>query len=122
PADPVTDHRLYINGVAAPGTIESLAGEKWVAGPTARNAYIRIDAVGPEQIFSIGFENISAVEFLEFDHLAFSIETVPEPSTIALLLTGSVGLIGYGRRRKRRLAASTQREILEIVRAGLNGE
>ena len=30
---------------------------------------------------------------------------VPEPSTIVMLLTGGVGLIGYGWRRKKKLAA-----------------
>ncbi|MDA0835002.1 MAG: PEP-CTERM sorting domain-containing protein [Planctomycetota bacterium] len=38
------------------------------------------------------------------DDLVLDTPPVPEPSTIALLLTGGVGLIGYGWRRKKKLA------------------
>ncbi|MDA0835528.1 MAG: PEP-CTERM sorting domain-containing protein [Planctomycetota bacterium] len=38
------------------------------------------------------------------DNIALT-SAVPEPSTIALLLTGGVGLVGYGWRRKKKLAA-----------------
>jgi hypothetical protein len=37
------------------------------------------------------------------DDISFSPVSVPEPSSIALLLTGTLGIIGYGWRRKKQL-------------------
>ena len=69
-AFPITNHRLYINGVPMPGTLESLAGANWTASWLGRNVYLRVDAAPGETISSIGFENISDNDFLLFDHLA----------------------------------------------------
>ena len=85
---PVTDHRLYINGVAVAGTLESLGGANWQGRRLDRNAYIRIDADVGDVITSVGFENITTPlggnDWLEFDHLAF--QAIPEPSSTALFV------------------------------------
>jgi hypothetical protein len=71
PSDfPITNHRLYINGVAFSSDIEALAGTNWTSARSLRNAYLRIDAGAGEVINSVGFENISGNDFLHFDHLA----------------------------------------------------
>jgi hypothetical protein len=107
PSFPVTDHRLLINGVAVPGTLESIAGNNFTSGIFARNAYLRIDAGSGETIQSIGFQNINNAtggrDFLVFDHLAIrsAVAVVPEPSTLALALAG-LALWGLARRRASR--------------------
>jgi|GEM_PF-2548829 len=80
---PVTDHRLYINGVVASSqTLESLAGVNWTSSQLGRTTYLRIDAGPNETITSVGFENIQSQngqglvdDGLHFDHLA--IRAVP---------------------------------------------
>lgn len=97
---PRTDHRLFINGTALTGTIESLAGVNWISSAFGRNSYLRIDASPSEIITSIGFENITNSitnnDILEFDHLAIKSvaqppKSVPEPSNIF-----GLGLLGLG--------------------------
>jgi PEP-CTERM motif len=88
---PVTDHTLYINGVAQPGTLES------------RNAYIRIDAAPGQSIDSIGFGNNSnavAGDFLVFDHLAVRSAAVPEPSSLILLGLGGALVLVFSMLRR----------------------
>jgi hypothetical protein len=100
PDNPITDHRLLINGIPFSQTIEQLAGVNWKSANFQRNAYLRIDALQGESISSIGFENITAVpsteDVLEFDHLAIKSvaqppQSVPEPSNIL-----GLGLLGLG--------------------------
>jgi PEP-CTERM motif len=97
---PVTDHTLYINGVAQPGTLESIVGSDWTAGIDFRNAYIRIDAGPGETIDSIGFGNITTIEngavgdFLVFDHLSV-LSSVPEPGSLAILGSGGAAALGF---------------------------
>jgi hypothetical protein len=94
---PVTNHRLLINGVAVGATLEQLAGSAWAPDAFSRSAYIRIDAAPGESITSITFANITAPDFLEFDHLAML--PLPEPGPLALLMLGVGGLLRIGRRR-----------------------
>jgi hypothetical protein len=110
PDNPITDHRLLINGIPFSQTIEQLAGVNWKSANFQRNAYLRIDALQGESISSIGFENITAVpsteDVLEFDHLAIKSvaqppQSVPEPSNIL-----GLGLLGLG------LAATKVKGIL----------
>ena len=110
PDNPITDHRLLINGIPFSQTIEQLAGVNWKSANFQRNAYLRIDALQGESISSIGFENITAVpsteDVLEFDHLAIKSVaqpplSVPEPSNIL-----GLGLLGLG------LAATKVKGIL----------
>ncbi len=68
PQFPVTNHELFVNGVDM-GVLETLAGAAWSPGLT-RNAYLRIDGANGGVITSVGFENLSAVDGLMFDHLA----------------------------------------------------
>lgn len=100
PDNPITDHRLFINGIPFSQTIEQLAGVNWKSANFQRNAYLRIDALQGESISSIGFENITATpsteDVLEFDHLAIKSaaqppKSVPEPSNIL-----GLGLLGLG--------------------------
>jgi hypothetical protein len=110
PDNPITDHRLLINGIPFSQTIEQLAGVNWKSANFQRNAYLRIDALQGESISSIGFENITAVpsteDVLEFDHLAIKSvaqppKSVPEPSNVF-----SLGLLGLG------LAATKVKSVL----------
>jgi uncharacterized protein (TIGR03437 family) len=68
PQYPITNHELFVNGVDM-GTIETLAGSNWSPG-IVRNAYLVVTATGGSSITSVGFENLTATEFLVFDHLA----------------------------------------------------
>ena len=90
PADqfPITDHRLYLNGVPFAQTLEQLAGANWFGSAFGRNGFIRIDAAQNETITSVGFENISGNDVIIFDHAA--VRAVPEPSAVALLLIGAL--------------------------------
>ncbi|NCS22930.1 MAG: PEP-CTERM sorting domain-containing protein [Microcystis aeruginosa G11-06] len=101
---PITNHRLFINGIPFSQTIEQLAGANWKSATLQRNAYLRIDALQGESISSIGFENITTYpianpvteDLLEFDHLAIKSvaqppKSVPEPSNVF-----SLGLLGLG--------------------------
>lgn len=82
PSDyPITNHRIYINGVAMTTDIETLAGVNWVAARSLRNCYVRIDAAPNETITSVGFENISGNDFLHFDHLAL----LPVPTDVTVV-------------------------------------
>ncbi|NCR90962.1 MAG: PEP-CTERM sorting domain-containing protein [Microcystis aeruginosa G11-01] len=110
PDNPITDHRLLINGIPFSQTIEQLAGVNWKSANFQRNAYLRIDALQGESISSIGFENITAVpsteDVLEFDHLAIKSvaqppQSVPEPSNVF-----GLGLLGLG------LAATKVKSVL----------
>jgi hypothetical protein len=95
---PVTDHTLYINGVAQPGTLESIVGTDWTAGIFVLNAYIRIDAAPGQSIDSIGFGNNvnpGTGDFLVFDHLAVQSAAVPEPSSQILLGLGGVFVLVF---------------------------
>ncbi len=94
---PLTDHRLIINGLPLPDTLETLAAPNFVGHSRFRNAYLRIDASEGMNITSIGFENISFAELLEFDHLA--VQYVCEPATLPLLLLGCIGAAILARRR-----------------------
>ena len=84
---PVTDHRLYLNGVPFASTLEVLAGANWVGSAFGRNGYLRIDAATGETITSVGFENISGNDGIIFDHLA--VVPTPEPSCFVLLTLGA---------------------------------
>lgn len=68
PQFPVTNHELFVNGVDL-GQVEVLAGSTWSPG-VVRNAYLRIDAHNGTSITSVAFQNLSAADVLEFDHLA----------------------------------------------------
>lgn len=99
-AFPITDHTLYINGTAVPGTFESLAGASWSAGPFIRNLYLVIGLdPGDALITSFGFENISANDALHLDHVAIQTSVVPVPAAVWLFGTALAGLIGFSRRR-----------------------
>jgi len=78
---PVTDHTLFVNGVAL-GTVESLAGAAWTGGVEVRNVYVRVAGTEGELIHSLRFRNDSASDFLVFDRLAVYAPpvVVPEPS------------------------------------------
>ncbi len=67
PAFPVTNHELFVNGVDM-GVLETLASAAWSPG-LARNAYLRIDGTNGGVITSVAIENLSATDFLMFDHL-----------------------------------------------------
>ncbi len=92
PSFPITNHELFVNGVDE-GVLESLAGANWSPG-IVLNSYLVIDATGGDTITSVGFENLSAADFLGFSHLAViaSVATsTPEPGSGWLLL-GSLGV------------------------------
>lgn len=68
---PITDHNVYVNGQFV-GVLETLAAGV-MEGGRARNAYLRIDATGPDVITSVGFENTTQSgipDLLVFDHIA----------------------------------------------------
>ena len=106
PISPLTDHTLYINGTAVPGTLESLAGAAWVSDPWDRNVYLVMTLeLGDALITSFGFANNipGNVDIIEFDHLAIGAtgpNPVPIPAAIWLFGTALIGLVGFGKRRK----------------------
>ncbi len=71
---PITNHRIYINGLAMSSDLETLAGTNWTGSAFGRDVYIRVDAAPGNLITSIGFENITVNpgndDVLCFDHLA----------------------------------------------------
>lgn len=79
----VTNHRLYVNGVAMPQDIETLAGVgNWISGGNVRNGYVVITATGGTVINSVGFETITPIfgninDGMNFDALGFDGLTVP---------------------------------------------
>jgi hypothetical protein len=91
PAYPVTNHELFINGVDV-GTIETLAGANWIPGITL-NAYLRITATGNDLITSVGFENLTGVDFLGFSHLALQYPSAAP--TVTPVVVGTAGLGGW---------------------------
>ena len=66
---PVTQHELIVNGVSQ-GLVEALL-PGWAPGPNFRNRYLLITATAPDAINSIAFQNVTAVDGLVFDKLAF---------------------------------------------------
>jgi len=64
--------------------LETLAAPNFVGHSRFRNAYLRIDALEGMHIASIGFENISFPELLQFDHLA--VQYIPEPASLLLMI------------------------------------
>ena len=99
PSFPITNHELFVNGLDL-GTVESLAGSNWSPG-IVRNAYLVVTATGGSSITSVGFENLSATDFLAFDHLAVATApvTTPEPAPRFLLVTSAIILLVLHRRR-----------------------
>jgi len=69
--------------------------------------------VNPDEDLPVGSGAIRGYFVALADHstesfrprLNLTTEVVPEPSSIVLLITGAIGLIGYGWRRKRKQAA-----------------
>ena len=66
-----------MNGVSK-GLVETLL-PGWVAGPNFRNRYLVVTATAPDAIQSIAFQNVSAVDGLVFDKIAF--KEIPSPAT-----------------------------------------
>ncbi len=96
---PITDHRLYVNGVAIGTTLESLWGNGWTAAPFGRNGYLRVDAGPGETIWSLGFENILdpqgiGSDVLLFDHVAIdpAVHSVPESGSMLNIVAALVSL------------------------------
>jgi len=98
PSNPITNHELFVNG-GDMGTIENL-DPTWTPG-IALNAYLVITASGGSSITSVGFENLTAADYLTFDHLAVAGTTssAPEPGTLSLICLGALA-IGLARRWK----------------------
>jgi hypothetical protein len=109
PQFPITNHTLFVNGVAQ-GTLETLAGSNFTPG-LVRNVYIRIDATGGTVINSVGFQNIvsGGSDGLLFDHLAVVATTTPDPSTL-LLVSGATLVCAFRRVARNR----TQRAGLAL--------
>jgi hypothetical protein len=97
PSFPITNHELFVNGIDE-GTVESLAGSNWSPG-IVRNAYLIVRAGGGSSITSVGFENLTASDFLAFDTLAVLAPavTTPEPTTLPLALVGTFLLCRWRR-------------------------
>jgi hypothetical protein len=91
PAFPITQHELYINGTDM-GVLETLAGANWTPGITL-NAYLRITATGKDLITSVGFENLTGVDFLGFSHLALQYRSAAP--TVTPVIVGTAGLDGW---------------------------
>lgn len=73
------------------GAIESL-DPTWTPG-IALNAYLVITASGGSSITSVGFENLTATDYLAFDHLAVAgASSSPEPGTLPLLGLGALAI------------------------------
>ncbi len=100
PAFPITNHELFVNGIDE-GILESLAGPNWSPG-IVRNAYLIVRASGGSSITSVGFENLTASDFLAFDTLAVvaPAAATPEPTTLSLALMGTF-LLWRGRHRRK---------------------
>lgn len=96
PLYPITNHELFVNGVDL-GSIESL-DPSWTPG-LGRNAYLVIDATGTTSITSVGFENITSEDVLEFDNHAVapaaSPATTPEPGTLPSVGVGALVLVSW---------------------------
>ncbi len=83
------NHSLLVNGVVvALFNQTDMPGFEQVinSGPGgfARNVYVRIDAEQGETIDSIAIDISNSTERVQFDHLAFTGNAVPEPSSLSL--------------------------------------
>jgi hypothetical protein len=76
---PVTQHELIVNGVSR-GLLETLL-PGWAPGPNFRNRYLVITATAPDAIQSVTVQNVSAVDGLVFDKIAFQDFTSPATTT-----------------------------------------
>jgi hypothetical protein len=91
PDFPITQHELFINGKDM-GVLETLAGANWAPG-IQLNGYLRITATGKDVITSVGFENLTGVDFLGFSHLALQYSTAAP--TVTPVIAGTAGLNGW---------------------------
>ena len=82
------------------GTIRSLT--YWINGIDCGTISQTISNLSTEQSFD-HLELQAGEGSAYFDNV--QVNSVPEPSTLVLLGVGAVGLLGYGRRRQKRLAA-----------------
>jgi hypothetical protein len=84
----VTQHRLYVNGVAMAQDIETLAGAgNWISGGNVRNGYVVITGTGGTVINSVGFETITPIfgninDGMNFDAFGFTpVASMVSPGT-----------------------------------------
>jgi hypothetical protein len=98
------DHYFFIPQVQVTGgQFYWLSAPKPITGPgttpfaTDLQTWIRNDPLQPDWL-RVGADIVGAGAF----NASFSLETVPEPSTLALGAVGCLGLLAYGRRRCQR--------------------
>lgn len=108
PQFPVTNHELFVNGIDE-GVLETLAGANWSPGLT-RNAYLEVTGTGGTVINSVGFESLTAPDFLMFDRLAVQpVQTAtPEPGSLAGVAAGCLLIFSVRRRYARARACHSR--------------